>query len=183
MWEHPTTAYHEGVPGHHLQMGLLRVLPLVPRARVGINFGHAEGWALYAERLMDELGWFSTPAYPARVPQPAGLPRCPRGRRHRLAHWARWLDLRARRRPRCSRPVPPSRAFAQSEVLRYLSWPAQAPSYKLGERTWLRGRTQAMQSTGAAFDRKAWHAQALGLGPLGLDRLEHELAAIAALPA
>ena len=74
----------------------------------------------------------------------------------------------------------PTRAFAESEVLRYLSWPAQAPSYKLGERAWLAGRTEAVHAQGASFDRKAWHAEALALGPLGLDRFARELTTIAA---
>jgi uncharacterized protein (DUF885 family) len=64
-------------------------------------------------------------------------------------------------------------------VLRYLSVPAQATAYKLGERRWLTGRNAAMAASGAAFDRKAWHSRALALGPLGLDRLERELVAIA----
>jgi uncharacterized protein (DUF885 family) len=70
---------------------------------------------------------------------------------------------------------------AASEVLRYLSWPSQATAYKLGERTWLAGREAARAAaavTGRTFDRKAWHARALALGPLGLKRLGAELARI-----
>jgi uncharacterized protein (DUF885 family) len=75
-----------------------------------------------------------------------------------------------------------SPAFAESEVLRYLSWPAQATCYKLGERSWLAGRAAAMRAAGPSFRRKAWHSRALALGSLGLDRLERELAAIADSP-
>ena len=73
-----------------------------------------------------------------------------------------------------------SRAFATSEALRYLSWPAQATCYKLGERRWLDGRVVAMRAQGERFDRKDWHSRALARGPLGLDRLRDELATIAA---
>ena len=68
---------------------------------------------------------------------------------------------------------------ATSEVIRYLSWPSQATAYKLGERAWLAGRDAAIASAkgaGREFDRTAWHAGALALGPLGLDRLVEELA-------
>ena len=178
MWEQYTTAYHEAVPGHHLQMGLTRVLPLVRSQRLGGNIAHLEGWALYAERLMDELGWFRTPAArlgflcqqafrAARVMIDIGL------------HTGRngWDFDRAVDAAMESGGV--TRAYAESEVLRYLSWPAQAPSYKLGERTWLAGRAIAMQRAGGSFDRRAWHSRALALGPLGLDRLSVELAALA----
>ena len=66
-------------------------------------------------------------------------------------------------------------AFAESEVRRYLSWPSQAITYKVGERVWLEGREAARAAAGAAFDLKAWHARALALGPLGLDDLRREL--------
>ena len=72
-----------------------------------------------------------------------------------------------------------SRESAESEVLRYLSWPSQATAYKLGERTWLAGRERARSAAaarGEAFDQKGWHARSLALGPLGLRRLGEELA-------
>ena len=181
LWEQYTTAYHEAVPGHHLQLGLTRVLPLVRSQRVGGNIAHLEGWALYAERLMDELGWFRTPAArlgflcmqafrAARVIVDIGL------------HTGRdgWTYERAVEKMIVAGGQ--HRAFAESEVLRYLSWPAQAPSYKLGERAWLAGRSLAMTAQGPAFDRKTWHSRVLALGPLGLDRLGEELATIAADP-
>ena len=175
-WQSYTTIYHEAVPGHHLQLGVLRLLPLVRAQRVGGNAAHAEGWALYAERLMDELGWFKTPAprvgflamqifRALRIVVDIGLHTGRDG-----WDFDRAVDAAAR--------VLGRRDFAESEVLRYLSWPSQATSYKLGERTWLAGRAAAMAAAGQAFDRKAWHSRALGLGPLGLDRLERELAAL-----
>jgi uncharacterized protein (DUF885 family) len=68
-----------------------------------------------------------------------------------------------------------SPAFAESEVERYLSWPGQATTYKLGERTWLEGRAAARAASGSSFDLKAWHARALDLGALGLGDLAAEL--------
>jgi uncharacterized protein (DUF885 family) len=72
----------------------------------------------------------------------------------------------------CGRPGP----FLDSEIVRYLGWPGQAISYKLGERAWLAGRDAARAARGADFDPKAWHGAALSLGSLGLDDLTDELA-------
>jgi uncharacterized protein (DUF885 family) len=177
LWSEVTTVYHEAVPGHHLQLGATRLLPLTRAHRLGFNTGHGEGWALYAERLMDELGWFSTPATrlgflcmqamrAARVVVDIGL-HCGKG------DWTYDKAVDAMQRAGALSPDD-----ATSEVLRYLSWPSQATGYKLGERSWLAGRAAAMAAAGAEFDRKDWHGRALALGPLGLDRLERELAAL-----
>jgi uncharacterized protein (DUF885 family) len=69
------------------------------------------------------------------------------------------------------------RDFMASEIVRYLGWPGQAISYKVGERIWMNGRAEAERRLGSAFDLKAFHAYALDLGPLGLDQLATELAA------
>lgn len=182
MWDQVTIAYHEAVPGHHLQMGLMRVLPLTRAHKLGYQFAHGEGWALYAERLADELALFTTPdtrlgflsfqAFrAARIVIDIGLHtgrRLPDGR-----SWT--LDLAVEQLQRAGIP----RTFAESEVLRYISWPAQATAYKLGERAWLAGRATAQARQAKAFDLKRWHATALALGPLGLRDLEQELGAIA----
>ena len=68
--------------------------------------------------------------------------------------------------------------FNRSEVDRYLGWPAQAISYKLGERVWLRLRDEARARHGASFDLADWHDKALKLGNLGLDQLQSELSRI-----
>jgi uncharacterized protein (DUF885 family) len=185
LWDQLTTVYHEAVPGHHLQLGATRVLPLVRAHRVGFNSGHGEGWALYAERLMDELGWFTTPdtrlgflcmqAFrAARVVVDIGLHTdrlVPRGFAGAGQDWTFDLAVEAVARAGGLNDV-----FATSEVVRYLSAPAQATSYKLGERVWLDARNAAAGRR--SFDRRAWHADALALGPLGLDDLGAELAAI-----
>ncbi|HEY6495327.1 MAG TPA: DUF885 domain-containing protein [Trebonia sp.] len=180
-WSELTTVFHEGVPGHHLQEGAAHLSPGLSRfAKNTFISGHGEGWALYAERLADELGWFSPPGSrlgmlshsalrAARVVIDIGvhldLP---------LPDGERWsFDkacevLRERGRAEEYRVVP--------EVTRYFGWPGQAPSYKLGERAWLAARADAIARPG--FDLKRWHTAALSLGPLGLDSLAQELARI-----
>lgn len=183
-WSAMTTVFHEGVPGHHLQLGGARLLDLTRIQRVGAAAGHAEGWALYAERLMDELGWYDSPATrlgflymqgfrAARVVIdiglhtgaviPAGFP----------GAGEVWSFDRAVEAVSLASGFPES--AARLEVERYLGWPAQASCYKLGERSWLAARAAAQARAGGAFDRKRWHADALALGPLGLTRLEDEL--------
>ncbi|WP_281967317.1 DUF885 domain-containing protein [Roseovarius nanhaiticus] len=186
-WSAVTTVFHESVPGHHLQLGGTRLLDLTRVQRVGASAGHAEGWALYAERLMDELGWFDTPAKrlgflsmqafrAARVIVDIGLHtgrKIPTGFPGAGERWSE---------PRAIEAIANASGFAPSaaalEVERYLGWPAQACSYKLGERTWIEGRAAAQSHAGASFDRKRWHADALALGPLGLTRLARELSRI-----
>lgn len=183
-WDEVTTAYHEAVPGHHLQLGSTRVAPLIRAHRVGFNSAHGEGWALYAERLMDELGFFDTPdtrlgflasqAFrTVRVVVDIGL----HTGRTIPAGWPhageRWNQAIAEEYLRSAGGLTP--AFAESEALRYLSWPGQAITYKVGERAWLDGREAARETAGPDFDLKAWHARSLDLGALGLDDLRVEL--------
>ena len=179
-WDQVTIAYHEAVPGHHLQLGMTRLLPLTRAHKLGFHSAHGEGWALYAERLMDELGLFASPA------ERLGFLSSQAFRAVRVV-----IDIGLH----TGRPLPDGRAwtpalasellqrhggypkpFTDSEVLRYISWPAQATTYKLGERAWLAGREAAQRAGGADFDLKRWHAAALALGALGLRDLESELA-------
>jgi len=187
-WDDVSTVYHEAVPGHHLQGATIRLVPLTRAHKLGFNSAHGEGWALYSERLMDELGWFRTPETrlgflcahafrAARIVVDIGL----HTGRAIPAGWPgageRWTYERAI--DFIVRAGGMDRDKAESEVLRYLSWPSQATAYKLGERTWLAGRAAASSAAAAdrrTFDLKAWHARALALGPLGLDRLGNELA-------
>ncbi|HSZ42845.1 MAG TPA: DUF885 domain-containing protein [Trebonia sp.] len=178
-WNELTVVFHEGVPGHHLQAGAASLANLSRFARSTFISGHGEGWALYAERLADELGWFESrrgsrlgmlagsATRAARVVIDIGvhldLP---------LPDGSRWTFekacevLRDRGRAEGYRVVP--------EVTRYFGWPGQAPSYKLGERAWLAAREAASQRPG--FDLKRWHTASLSLGPLGLESLTAELA-------
>ncbi|NXY94064.1 DUF885 domain-containing protein [Streptomyces sp. BR123] len=186
-----TTWYHEGVPGHHLQLAqwahvadsLSRYQTTV--ACVGAN---AEGWALYAERLMDELGFLTDPERrlgyldaqmmrAIRVVIDIGMHlelEIPKDSPfHPGERWTPRLaqEFLARH---TSRPAD----YVESEITRYLGMAGQAIGYKLGERVWLAGREAARARHGAAFDLKAWHMAALSQGSLGLDDLLGELSAL-----
>ncbi|MGW7267974.1 DUF885 domain-containing protein [Streptomyces sp. NPDC054842] len=183
-----STWYHEGVPGHHLQLAQwAHVAEDLSRyqATVGGVSANCEGWALYAERLMDELG-FLTDAERRLGYLDAQMMRAARvivdiGMHLELEIPAdspfhpgeRWTPALAEEffGSHSSRPAD----FVESELTRYLSIPGQAIGYKLGERAWLLGRENARKRHGAAFDAKAWHMAALSQGSLGLDDLVDEL--------
>ena len=188
LWSEPTTAYHEGVPGHHLQIGMATVNSekLSRFQRNEFVSGHGEGWALYAERLMDELGFLGKPEYrlgylyaqafrAARIVVDIGM-HCEftipkESKWHGGEAWTPELALEF-----LSARSSSDDEFNKSEINRYLGWPAQAISYKLGERVWLALRDDAKHKHGAKFDLRAWHSYALDLGNLGLDLLKTELA-------
>lgn len=194
-WDLVSTWYHEGVPGHHLQLGQwVYVAPQLTRyqSTVGSVGANVEGWALYAERLMDELGFLTEPGerlgfldaqqmravrvivdigMHLRLPIPAdqGVP-------EPFHPGERWTPQLAREFFAANSGRPGD--FVDSEIVRYLGMPGQAIGYKLGERAWLAGRDAARTARGAAFDAKAWHMAALSQGSLGLDDLTDELAAL-----
>jgi len=189
LWNLYSTWYHEGVPGHHMQLAQWQYLSSrLSRYQTGLGMTSAcaEGWALYAERLMDELGFLEPPG--ARMGYlDAQLMRAIRviidiGMHLELpvtSDWAPGADQRWTPELALEFFVAHSgrsREFLESEVVRYLSGPGQAISYKLGERAWLAGRAAAQAARGASFDLKSWHMAALSLGSLGLDDLTEELA-------
>jgi uncharacterized protein (DUF885 family) len=180
-WRELTTVYHEGVPGHHLQVAqtVLRGETLNRwRRLMAWTSGYGEGWALYAERLMTELGFMDDPG-------------------NRLG----WLDMQSLRAARvvidigvhCQLPAPAEVGGGQwtydkawtyltthanqtekslrFELDRYLGWPGQAPSYKIGERLWLSLREEMRRREGADFDLKAFHRRALDIGGVDLETL------------
>ncbi|MFD9116194.1 DUF885 domain-containing protein [Streptomyces bottropensis] len=183
-----STWYHEGVPGHHLQLAQwVYVKDDLSRyqATIGGVSANAEGWALYAERLMDELGFLKDAeerlgyldAQMMRAARvivdigmhleleiPADSPFHP-GERWTVELAQEFFGAHS------SRPAD----FVESELTRYLTMPGQAIGYKLGERAWLLGRENARRRHGDAFDAKAWHMAALSQGSLGLDDLVDEL--------
>jgi uncharacterized protein (DUF885 family) len=187
-WSEPTTAYHEGVPGHHLQVAIATINSekLSRFQRNTFVSGHGEGWALYAERLMDEFGFLENPEYrlgylyaqafrAARIVIDTGI-HCgfaiPQSSSwHPGEQWTPELMLEF-----LSAHSSSDDEFNRSEINRYLGWPGQAISYKLGERVWLDLRDDAKKKYGAAFDLRKWHAHALDLGNLGLDLLKSEMA-------
>lgn len=183
-----STWYHEGVPGHHLQIAQWKhVADSLSRYQTSLGqvSANAEGWALYAERLMDELGYL--PDAERRLGYlDAQMMRASRvivdiGMHLELEIPAdspfhpgeRWTPDLAQEffGSHSGRPTD----FVESELTRYLSMPGQAIGYKLGERAWLLGRENARAAHGDAFDLKAWHMAALSQGSLGLDDLVDEL--------
>jgi uncharacterized protein (DUF885 family) len=182
-WRETTTVYHEGVPGHHLQLGQAvynRALLNTWRRALAGTSGHAEGWALYAERLMDELGYLRNPAdrlgmldgqrmRAARVVLDIGV----HLGKPNLSGTGTWTADDALEFMRAN--VNMNDSFIRFEVNRYLGWPGQAPSYKVGQRIWEQLRDEVKKREGAAFDIKAFHKRALDLGGVGLDTLRSSL--------
>jgi uncharacterized protein (DUF885 family) len=197
LWDLVSTWYHEGVPGHHLQLAQWAYVSgelSAYQTSLGSVGANVEGWALYAERLMDELGFLTDPGArlgyldaqqmrAVRVVVDIGMhlelpvPGDAGGvlAEHRGRPWTPEL-ARAFFGENSGRDA----AFLDSELVRYLGMPGQAISYKLGERAWLAGRDAAREAResggGTAFDLKAWHMAALSQGSLGLDDLTAELA-------
>jgi uncharacterized protein (DUF885 family) len=190
LWGEVSIAYHEGVPGHHLQIAQVMYLAdkLSRFQRTTFVGGHGEGWALYAERLMDELGYLENPDYrlgqlraqamrAVRVIVDIGL--------HLSLSIPTDEDFHPGTvwTPELAEEFAVSHAyfpadFMVSEIVRYLGWPAQAICYKVGERVWLEARDEVRRRQGPAFDLKAFHTAALDLGHMGLDQLRRELAAL-----
>ena len=178
-WRETTTVYHEGVPGHHLQIAQAvynsRELNTWRRQLAGSS-GHAEGWALYAERLMSELGYLEDDGdrfgmldgqrmRAARVVLDIGVhlgKKRPDGKGLWDAEYA-YDFMRAN--------VLMEDEFVRFEVNRYLGWPGQAPSYKIGQRIWEDLRAESQRRDGNAFSLPAWHKRALDIGGTGLDTL------------
>ncbi|MGY1635284.1 DUF885 domain-containing protein [Geodermatophilus sp. SYSU D00742] len=195
LWDLTSIWYHEGVPGHHLQLAQWAYVSgqlSTYQTSLGSVGANVEGWALYAERLMDELGYFADPGTrlgfldaqqlrAMRVVVDIGMhlrlpvPDDAEGvlAEHRGQPWTPELG-----RAFFGAHSGATAAFLDSELVRYLGLPGQAISYKLGERAWLEGRAAAQRAAGEGFDRKAWHMAALSQGSLGLDDLAAELAVL-----
>jgi uncharacterized protein (DUF885 family) len=190
-WREISTLYHEGVPGHHLQTAtatyVADALNTFQRQYAWVA-GHGEGWALYAERLMRELGYVDDDGdllgmldgslfRAARVivdigmhlelliPASSGF--------HAGQRWTPQLGLEFMLTRTISEP-----AHVRDEIDRYLGWPGQAPAYKLGERLWVAAREDARRRAGDAFDLRQFHTSALRMGSMGLDTLREQLAAL-----
>ncbi|MBX3099802.1 MAG: DUF885 domain-containing protein [Salinibacterium sp.] len=182
-WRETTTVYHEGVPGHHLQLGQAvynRAKLNTYRRQLAGTSGHAEGWALYAERLMQELGYLDDAGdrlgmldgqrmRAARVVLDIGV-HLGKPKLDGTGEWD-WdyaLDFMGKN-------VNMSPEFVRFEVNRYFGWPGQAPSYKVGQRIWEQIRDAYKQAEGDAFDIREFHRKALDIGGVGLDTLKAAL--------
>jgi uncharacterized protein (DUF885 family) len=188
LWRWQTFSHHEGMPGHHLELGGVRFLPApLSRFQTGLGeiSGYSEGWGLYAERFMDELGAFDRSATrlgflisqtfrAVRVVVDTGLHlglRVPASLADPTAGQVITPQIAVGLLVRHGWQTPDD---ARSEVLRYLGCPAQAVAYKFGEREWLRVRAQARQRLPGLTNRQ-FHAAALRLGPLPLRLLGPEV--------
>jgi uncharacterized protein (DUF885 family) len=189
LWGEVSTGYHEGFPGHHLQIGTVMTLAenLTRLHRLLIWYsGYGEGWALYTERLMDELGYFERPEYLLGMLAAQQLRAC------RVV-----IDIGCHLEYRIPDHAPigagdiwtydhgvevlhrlagQPRDVSESELKRYLGWPGQAISYKVGERAILELREERKRTEGDRFDLKEFHRSLLGWGEVRLDYLR-ELAA------
>jgi uncharacterized protein (DUF885 family) len=191
VWREVSIAYHEGVPGHHFQIGTTKTLSgelsRYQRLLAGTS-GYVEGWALYAERLMGELGYLENPDYymgmldaqalrSVRVVVDIGMHlgmKIPEDSDfHPGETWTPDFALQFMR-DRVHFPAD----FVASEIDRYLGIPGQAISYKVGERVWLEARDAAKRRRGTGFDLKTWHNAALRLGPMGLAQMKREMATV-----
>lgn len=184
-WAETTTVFHEGVPGHHLQIGTAtyrRELLNKWRRNVCWTSGHGEGWALYAEKLMEELGYLKDPG------DHMGMLDMQRMRAARVVfdigvhlefdvpeRWGSgtWTSEKGLEFLRAN--LPDSEGQLQFEFVRYLGWPGQAPSYKVGQRLWEQIRAEL--ETRPGFELKAFHTKALNIGSVGLDTLKRSLLA------
>lgn len=172
-WDMPTTTYHEGIPGHHLQLSLQRQADL-PMLRKVQGFGaYIEGWALYSEQLAQEMG-----AYKADPAGELGYIHDALLRSGRLVtdtgiHALRWSRERASQTLHDIEgdPMP----LAEQEIERYAVWPGQACSYMVGKLTILRLRARARQALGPKFDIRKFHDAVLLAGSMPLTVLENHV--------
>lgn len=191
LFDQISTAYHEGFPGHHLQNGIqMASADRLSRFQKLLVWypGSGEGWALYAEDLMEELGYLEKPDYlmgklasemlracrvaidigsHLRLPIPTGQPFHP-GEEWTFDAGVEMLVDYAAQTP----------DVARSEMTRYLGWPGQAISYKVGQQAIRDLRAEVQRRQGAAFDRKAFHARVLEIGSVGLDVLRRHMAGL-----
>jgi uncharacterized protein (DUF885 family) len=182
LFDEVSTAYHEGFPGHHLQYGLqLLAGDRISRMQKILVWysGSGEGWALYAEDLMEELGYLEKPDYVMgklasemlracrvaidigshlELPIPEGQPFHP-GEQWKFDYGVEMLESYAAQQ----------HDMSVSEMNRYLGWPGQAISYKVGQKAIQDLRSEAQEREGADFDLKAFHGRLLEVGAVGLD--------------
>jgi uncharacterized protein (DUF885 family) len=187
-WGEVSTAYHEGFPGHHLQVGTATLLrdQLSRFHRLAIWYsGSGEGWALYAERLMEELGFLENPEWrlgylnsqlfravrvvldigcqlELAIPEDAPM--------HAGETWSYDIGV-----DYMWKVAAQPHDMSESEVKRYLGWWGQAIAYKVGEREILRIREDAERAAGAEFDRADFHRRMLEAGAIRLDHLREVL--------
>jgi uncharacterized protein (DUF885 family) len=168
-------AFHEGIPGHHLQLAIAGELTSVPEFRKHLhNSAYAEGWGLYTERLSDEMGLYSGPV------ERLGMLSADSMRATRLVvdtglHALGWSREQAVQYMLDNTPL--SDGVVRPEIDRYVVSPGQATSYMVGRLEIQRLRREAQERQGDRFDVKAFHSAVLDSGSLPLDVLERVLEA------
>jgi uncharacterized protein (DUF885 family) len=168
-----TTAYHEGVPGHHMQISIAQELPSLPPFRQqGGYTAYVEGWALYSERLGVEVGFFQDPYSYCGHLQDEML------RAIRLVvdtgfHYKRWTRQQVVDFFHNHSGI--DEVEVQSETDRYIAIPAQALGYKIGQLKILALREKAQKALGEKFDIRGFHDTVVGAGALPLDVLEQQV--------
>lgn len=170
-WRLPTLTYHEAIPGHHLQITLATEAQGIPTVRKFINFSaYAEGWALYAEQLADEMGVYEGNPWGRLGYLQSLLFRATRLVVDSGLHHKRWSREQAIRY--MVDTLGDQETSVTTEVERYCVWPGQASSYKVGHTEWVRLREEAKAQLGDKFDLKSFHDTALASGSMPLDVLK-----------
>ena len=168
-----STAYHEGVPGHHMQISIAQEVPEIPPFRQQAFYGaYIEGWGLYSEKLAKEMGFYKDPYSDYGRLQDEML------RAIRLVvdtgfHYKHWTRQQVVDYFHAHSDV--DEPDVQSETDRYIAWPAQALSYKIGQLKILELRARARKQLGDKFDLRAFHDEVLGAGALPLNVLENRV--------
>jgi len=163
------TAFHEAIPGHHLQLAIaLERKDLHPFVQLAYNSGYGEGWALYAERLADEMGLYTSPM--SRIgmltSEAFRAARCLIDAGIHTRGWTRQQAIDT-----LAAHTTMSRSVVEGEVDRYISWPGQAPSYMIGRTEIMRLRQMAMDSLGNRFDIRQFHDRVIENGTVTLPML------------
>jgi uncharacterized protein (DUF885 family) len=168
-----STAYHEGVPGHHLQISIQQELPTLPPFRQQGNYtAFAEGWALYSERLGKEVGFYQDPYsdYGRLQDEMLRAIRLVVDTGFHYKHWTRDQVVQFFHDHSAIDEV-----TVQSETDRYIVWPGQALAYKVGQLKILELRERAKKALGPKFDVRKFHDEVLGAGALPMDVLERRI--------
>ncbi len=170
-----TTAYHEGVPGHHMQIAIAQELPTLPKFRQhAFYIAFIEGWGLYSERLGEDAGFFQDP-YSMYGHLQDDLLRAIRLVVDTGFHDKRWSRQQVVDYFHANSGL--DEPTVQSETDRYMAWPAQALGYKIGQLKILDLRDRAKKELGPRFDIRGFHDEVLGGGAMPLDVLEQRLVA------
>jgi uncharacterized protein (DUF885 family) len=173
-----TTAYHEGVPGHHLQITVAQELPALPKFRQhSFYIAYVEGWALYSERLGEDAGFYQDP-YSMYGHLQDDLLRAIRLVVDTGFHYKKWTRQQVVDYFHANSGI--DEPNVQSETDRYMAWPGQALGYKIGQLKILELRDRAKKELGPRFDVRAFHDELLGGGAMPLDVLEQRVVAFVA---